>query len=105
MLKKSITSFGLSFLILSSILHIDLHQNDNYKGPSVCDIDCFNQKHHSISNSCQRCLTKNSESFVSIFDEYFHNFPTILVPPLNESSLVEKRTFSLYSRPPPNSII
>ena len=37
---KSFITYGLSILLLSATLHVDLYHHEHYDGYSICDIDC-----------------------------------------------------------------
>ncbi len=100
MLKTFIT-FGLSILFLSVTLHIDLHHHEHYDGYSICDIDCDDEKHHSIDHKCEKCLNKTNrligqECIDSSLDEYGASLHF-----LNESFNSSHKFYGAYGRPPP----
>ena len=43
MMLKSFISYGLSIMLLSATLHVDLG-HEHYDGYSICDIDCDDEK-------------------------------------------------------------
>ena len=105
MLLKSFISCGLSFLILSSNFHIDLRHEDHNEGSSICNIDCGKENHHSISHSCEKCLTKSTKSLVQILDELSHDLQIMSLQSVNDWCPSNTKPFNLYSRPPPKPII
>ena len=104
MFNKLITG-GLIFLLLGGMAHVDPHHGTHEKGYGMCDISCNEEQHHSIAHHCEKCLNKNSESI-----KYQQkDFPCFS----NDSSLLFVKhhfknfylSFSLYSRPPPPSLL
>ena len=67
---KTFISCGLSFLFMSATFHVDLHYQDNYDGYSICDISCDEEKHHSISHQCEKCLNKTNRLIAQEFMSY-----------------------------------
>ena len=63
---KTFIAYGLSFLFLSAVFHVDHHHQDHHDGYSICDISCDDAKHHSISHQCEKCLNKNNLSLIHI---------------------------------------
>ena len=61
---KTFIAYGLSFLFLSAVFHVDYHYQDHHDGYSICDINCDDEKHHSISHQCEKCLNKNNRLIV-----------------------------------------
>ena len=56
--------YGLSLLLLTASFHIESHHNDHSDGYSICNIDCDDEKHHSITHQCEKCLNKNNRLIV-----------------------------------------
>ena len=99
---KTFISYGLSFLFMSATFHVDLHYQDNHDGYSICDISCDEEKHHSISHQCEKCLNKNNRLVVQEFIDLPYNKYKRALYSLNENFNETFIIFSLYSRPPPS---
>ena len=100
---KSFISYGLSIMVLSAILHVDLY-HEHYDGYSICDISCDEEKHHSISHQCEKCLTKTNRLIVQEFIELSSNEYRTALYSSNENFEDKIIPFNLYSRPPPSLI-
>ena len=98
---KTFISCGLSFLFMSATFHVDLHYQDNYDGYSICDISCDEEKHHSISHQCEKCLNKTNRLIAQEFIELSSNENRTALYSSNENFEDKIIPFSLYSRPPP----
>ena len=103
MLRTFIT-YGLSFLFLSATFHVDLSHKDHHDGYSICDISCDDEKHHSISHKCEKCLNKNNRPIIQECIDSSYNGYTTSFYSLNESFKYSFLHFSLYSRPPPPEV-
>ena len=100
---KSFISYGLSIMVLSAILHVDLY-HEHYDGYSICDISCDEEKHHSISHQCEKCLNKINRLIAQEFIELsFNEYRTALYSS-NKDFEDKIIYFNLYSRPPPSLI-
>ena len=99
---KTFIAYGLSFLFLSTVFHVDHHHQDHHDGYSICDISCDDDKHHSISHQCEKCLNKNNRLIVQEFIDLPYNKYKRSLYSLNESFNETFTIFSLYSRPPPS---
>ena len=99
---KTFISYGLSFLFMSASFHVDLHYQDNYDGYSICDISCDEEKHHSISHQCEKCLNKTNRLIAQEFIELSSNEYRTALYSSNEIFEDEIIPFNLYSRPPPS---
>ena len=99
---KSFITYGLSILLLSTTLHVDLHHHEHYDGYSICDIDCDDGKHHSISHQCEKCLNQNNRLVVQEFIDLPYNKYNRALYSLTENFNETFTIFSLYSRPPPS---
>jgi len=98
---KSFISFGLSFLILSAIFHVDPYHQDHHDGYNICSIHCEHEKHHSKLHHCEKCLVKDKKiEFQSTFEICIDTFS---ISYKFKSKKFEKYSisFNLYSRPPP----
>jgi|TARA_B110000858_G_scaffold43533_1_gene49870 hypothetical protein len=97
---KTFISFGLSIMLLSTALHVDLHHED-YDGYSICNTDCIDAKHHLDLHQCIKCLNKNSDSLIFSWGKnFFHE--EIKTPNFPNHHLIESAFhFNLFSRPPP----
>ena len=98
---KSFISFGLSFQMVSLTLHIDMH-NEYYDGYNICNIDCNDQKHHSINHQCEKCLNKTNRMFVQELVQFSFKKYGIFIYSLKEKFGDSPNPFNLYSRPPPS---
>ena len=99
---KTFISYGLSFLFLSAIFHVDLHHQHHHDGYSICDISCDDEKHHSKSHQCEKCLNKKNRLIVQECIDLPFNGDRIRFYSLNESFDHRSIPFNLYSRPPPS---
>ena len=103
-LLKTFITHGLSFLILSSTFHVDLHHEDYHEGNSICNIDCGNENHHSASHHCEKCLVKNHKSPIQTFVDISTDSQVSSFKFSNKTNIACSIFFSLYSRPPPKTI-
>ena len=101
---KTFISYGLSFLFMSASFHVDLYYQDNYDGYSICDISCDEEKHHSISHQCEKCLNKTNRFISQEFIELSSNEYRTVLYSSNENIENKFIPFNLYSRPPPSLI-
>jgi len=99
---KSFITYGLSILLLSATLHVDLGHHDHYDGYSICDIDCDDEKHHSIDHQCERCLNKTNRMIVQECIDFSLDDHGELVYSLNERFNLCSIPYFSYSRPPPS---
>ena len=99
---KNIITYGLSLLVVATIIHIDHHVDEYQDGYSICDISCDDEKHHSISHQCEKCLNKNNRLVVQEFIDLPYNKYKRALYSLNENFNETFIIFSLYSRPPPS---
>ena len=100
-LLKFFILFGLSFQIVSLTLHIDM-QNEYHDGYNICDIDCNDQKHHSINHQCVKCLNKTDRMIIQELIQFSFNKYVIFIYSLKEKFDNSPKFFNLYSRPPPS---
>ena len=70
---KTFIVYGLSFLFISATFHVDLYNQDNHDGYSICDISCDEEKHHSISHQCDECLNNTNRLIAQEFIELSFN--------------------------------
>ena len=98
---KNIITYGLSLLVVATIIHIDHHVDEYQDGYSICGISCDDEKHHSISHKCEKCLNKNNRLIIQECIDLSYNGYTTSFYSLNESFKYSFLHFSLYSRPPP----
>ena len=101
---KTFISYGLSFLFMLALFHGDLHYQENHDGYSICDISCNEEKHHSISHQCEKCLNKTNKFIVQGFIELSSNKYRTALYSSNEIFKDKIISFNLYSRPPPSLI-
>ena len=98
---KLFISYGLSIIILSVTLHVDLH-HEHYDGYSICEIDCDDEKHYSINHQCERCLNKTNRLIVQECIDFSLDEHGTLIYSLNEKFNNSPKPYSIYSRPPPS---
>ena len=60
---KNIIAYGLSILLMASVIHVDYHVDVEQDGYNICKIGCEEQNHHSISHQCQKCLNNNQRLY------------------------------------------
>ena len=99
---NSFITYGLSILLLSATLHVDLYHHEHYDGYSICDIDCDDEKHHSIFHQCEKCLNNNNSSIIQGSIALSYNSDKSGLYFSVESFNYIFSHFNLYSRPPPN---
>ena len=99
---RTFLTLGLSFIILSVTFHVDLHDHDDRGGYSICDINCSNEKHHSLSHKCEKCLNNNSNVVVLKYFVLSYNKNSISYYNLNEFFKDNFTHFNIHSRPPPD---
>jgi len=102
-LKLFLTS-GLSLLLLSSALHIDLHNHDSTDEYNICAINCDDEGHHFSYHTCGECIVeKNQILKKECFEITFPNHKQFYVTYYsNFNKTVDN--YDLYSRPPPQFI-
>ena len=98
---KTFISCGLSFLFMSATFHVDLHYQDNYDGYSICDISCDEEKHHSISHQCEKCLNKTNRLIAQEFIELSSNEYRTALYSSNENFEDKIIPCLLYTSPSP----
>ena len=59
---KVILTFTLSFLLLSSAIHIDSHNLNFTDGYSICEINCDDEEHHFSYHKCEKCIVKQTKA-------------------------------------------
>ena len=101
---KTLISIGLSILVFTRGLHVELHKHTPINGYSICETSCDDENHYNSFHQCEKCLTKNSKlanpncGYLT-YDRYLISYYG-----LNESIKNIFTHYSLYSRPPPNLI-
>ncbi len=101
-LSKTFITYGLSLLLLSGLLHVDLN-NEVYEGYGICNFDCNKGEHHSLTHLCEQCLTNQDRLLVNRDARLFINEYQLSLLVLNEKYRKPFTFFYLYSRPPPKS--
>ena len=100
---KVLLAPGLSLLLLSSALHIDLHNHNAIDGYNFCAVNCDDEGHHFSIHQCEQCIVKQAKVIrKECFEITYHN---------NEQFYVYYNTnfnktviyHALYSRPPPQN--
>jgi len=99
---KSFITYGLSILLLSATLHVALDHHEHYDGYSMCDSDCDDEKHHSTSHQCEKCLNNNNRSIIQgSIDIPYNSDESVLYFSVKSFKYIFSH-FNLYSRPPPS---
>ena len=97
---KHFITYTLSILFLSATLHID-HHHEHHDGYNICDINCDNESHDSLSHQCEKCLKENNRLIVQETIDLSFNEGSLLLLSSDESFNHSLSIFYLYSRPPP----
>ena len=97
---KHFITYTLSILFLSATLHVD-HHHEHHDGYNICDLNCDNESHDSLSHQCEKCLKENNRLIVQETIDMSFNESSVLSLSLDESFNYSLSIFYLYSRPPP----
>ena len=101
MVIKNIVSLGMSLILISSIMHIEHHSDENIDGYSICKSGCEEEAHHSVDNHCQKCLNKN-QRLNNLKNIYFSVHLKInKTCDINQVFDFESIIFDFHSLPPP----
>ena len=98
---KHFIKYTLSILFLSATLHVDLY-HEHHEGYNICDINCDNESHDSISHQCEKCLKKNNRLIIQENIDLSFNESSVLSLSPDKSFKHSLSIFNLYSRPPPS---
>ena len=100
---KVLLASGLSLLLLSSALHIDLHNHNAIDGYSFCAINCDDEGHHFSIHQCEQCIVKQAKVIrKECFEISYPNHEQFYV--ITNNSLNKTVIYhALYSRPPPQN--
>ena len=101
---KNIITYGLSLLVVATIIHIDNHVDEYQDGYSICDISCNDEKHHSTNHQCTKCLNKNQKLYLLKEIDFSINQKTADSYNIKNIIYVKSIIFDLHSRPPPSLI-
>ncbi len=101
MLKK-LLKCSLALLIISSSLHLELHDHEVSEGYGFCDIDCKNRNHRKELEDCQQCLSKKTRSVLVHVDDIFFGENKLTYIPLYQNFDKDYSSYYLYGRPPPH---
>ena len=94
----------LSILFLSGSLHFDQDVHSHTNEHNICNVDCKNEHHHSMSHQCEKCLIKINNLIFAPADKFYSNFQDILYIINYDNHIKDYLIFNLYSRPPPFQI-
>ena len=97
---KHFITYTLSILFLSATLHVD-HHHEHHDGYNICDVNCDNESHDSLSHQCEKCLKENNRLIVQETIDLSFNEGSVLLLCSDESFNHSLSIFYLYSRPPP----
>jgi hypothetical protein len=101
---KTLISIGLSILVFTRGLHVELHNHNHPDGYSICEIGCDDEHHHYSFHQCEKCLNNTNRLIAQEFIELsFNEYQTALYSS-NENFEDKIIPFNLYSRPPPSLI-
>jgi len=98
---KHFITYTLSILFLSATLHVD-HHHEHHDGYNICDVNCDNESHDSLSHQCEKCLKENNRLIVQETIDLSFNEGSVLLLSSDESFNHSLSIFNLYSRPPPS---
>ena len=101
---KNIITYGLSLLLVATIVHIDYHVDEHQDGYSICDINCIDDNHHFNNHQCQKCLNKNQRLYLLKEIDFSINQKTTEYYNTKKVIYVKSIIFDLHSRPPPSLI-
>ena len=101
---KNIITYGLSLLVVATIIHIDHHVDEYQDGYSICDISCDDEQHHSINHQCQKCLNKNQRLYLITEIDFSINQKRTEYYNTKNIIYVKSIIFDLHSRAPPSLI-
>ena len=101
---KNIITYGLSLLLVATIVHIDYHVDEYQDGYSICDINCIDDNHHFNNHQCQKCLNKNQRLYLLKEIDFSINQKTIEYYNTKNIIYVKSIIFDLHSRAPPSLI-
>ena len=101
---KFLLSSGLSFLLLSSAIHIDSNNLNSTDGYSICEINCDDEGHYFSYHRCEKCAVKQTQFHRQECFKitYPNNLQFYVYYNINKNKTVIN--YSLYSRPPPQII-
>ena len=100
---KVFLASGLSFLLLSSALHIDSHNHNFTEGYSFCEINCDNEEHHFSIHQCEQCIVKQTQSIRKECDKLTYPNHEQFYTSWNNNFNKTVICHALYSRPPPQN--
>ncbi|GIS54668.1 hypothetical protein Ct9H90mP29_17100 [bacterium] len=81
---KHFITYTLSILFLSATLHVD-HHHEHHDGYSICDVNCDNESHDSLSHQCEKCLKENNRLIVQETIDLSFNEGSLLLLSSDES--------------------
>ena len=101
---KVLLASGLSFLLLTSAIHIESYNLNFTDGYSICEINCDDEGHHFSYHKCEKCIIKQTHVDRQEYFEitYPNNLQFYVYYNINKNKTVINH--SLYSRPPPQII-
>ena len=106
-LSSSLLRFLISFMVLTSSLHLYEHSHAKEDGYTICTPECDTDTHHSINNHCDTCL-KNRYHHKIFYHADFYNYKNDRPISRNSDIFIFNKyiIYSLsYSRPPPTQIV
>jgi len=98
---KTLISIGLSILVFTGGLHVDLHDHTPADGYGICKVDCDDENHHASNHQCEKCIPKSSKLTNPNSGDLTHHQFTNSFYCLSKSIKKSFFNYSLFSRPPP----
>ena len=98
----NVINYGLSLLIIATIVHVDDYLHEYHGEYSISDVSCIDKQHHSIKHQCQKCLNKNKS--LQCIKEIGHSKNKKTIKYHNVKNIIDFQSiiFDLNSRPPPS---
>jgi len=84
---KHFITYTLSILFLSATLHVD-HHHEHHDGYNICDVNCDNESHDSLSHQCEKCLKENNRLIVQETIDLSFNEGSVLLLSSDESLII-----------------
>ena len=97
---KKLIPLGLSFFLVFEILHADeYHDHTDYY--SVCNQDCSDRHHHSLSHYCEECYIESNNFTLTLSNNSLLNIEDLNYTIGNYQFNKCYQKIILYIRPPP----
>ena len=97
---KKLIPLGLSFFLVFDILHADEY-HDHLDSYSICNQDCSDRHHHSVSHYCEECYIESNNVTLIPSNESLSNIEDLNYTIGNYAFNKSYQKIILYIRPPP----